>query len=181
MSAGAGTSPFTQIGQIARSHGLKGELRVLFDTDNVQPIQQLQMVYLRNARGDFFPCRITHLRVEGKGNQQSFFVQFETIADRNSADSLKGKAIYLETVHANGLNLWEEESALTYDDFEIINEHHKHIGLVTDEMDNGAQLVLSVATTSGTLLIPVVEQFVEEIDEENAVIRCKNLDLLEGN
>ena len=52
--------------------------------------------------------------------------------------------------------------------------------MVIDEIDNGAQLVIVVATTSGTLMIPVVDQFVEEIDEVKSQILCKNLDLLEG-
>jgi len=65
-------------------------------------------------------------------------------------------------------------------DFEVIDGQNQHKGLVIDELDNGAQLVIVVATTSGSLMIPLVDQFVESIDESESIIRCKNLDLLEG-
>ena len=176
----AGTSPFTQIGEIARSHGLKGELKVLLETDNPEVAQTLNLVYLRNERGDFYPCRITSLRTEGKGNRISFFVQFDHIADRNSAEALRGKPLFIEHDKAEAF-FPEDEEEESFLDFEIRNEHDQHVGLVTDEIDNGAQLVLVIATTKGSLLVPMVDQFVSDIDEEAGVIRCCNLDLLEAD
>ena len=77
--------------------------------------------------------------------------------------------------------LFEDEMEnLNYIDFEVVDEKNHHKGLVIDELDNGAQLVIVVATTSGTLMIPVVDQFVDAIEEATSTIRCKNLDLLEG-
>lgn len=177
--AGAGTSPFTLIGHISRSHGLKGELKVDFETNSPDLVRELEMVYLQNSRGDYFPCRVKQIRTEGKENRLSFFVQFEHIADRNTAEALRGKGIFIEADKA-GSFLEEEAEEATYLDFEVIDEQNQHKGLVIDELDNGAQLVIVVATTSGSLMIPLVDQFVESIDESESIIRCKNLDLLEG-
>lgn len=180
MIEGANTlSPFVQIGHIARSQGLKGELKVLFEPDSSNAIQELSVVYLRNDRGDFYPCRIANLRVEGKGNKISFFVQFETIADRTSADALKNKAVYVETEIAD--RLFSEQ--LVDDDFidyEVLNYQNESVGLVVDFLDSGAQVVITVATTSGSLLIPLVDEFVTEVDHAAKRIHCKNLDILEG-
>ena len=180
MNRDAGTSPFTQIGTIARSHGLKGELKVTLETESPEVAQSLNMVYLRNERGDFYPCRIASLRTEGKGNRISFFVQFDHIADRNSAEALKGRALFIDTNKADAF-FPEDEEEESFLDFEVTDENDNHVGLVTDEMDNGAQLVLVIATTKGSLLVPVVDQFVTEINEEEQVIRCCNLDLLEAD
>lgn len=38
MKQGANTSPFTQIGHIARSQGLKGELKVLFEAGDTEAL-----------------------------------------------------------------------------------------------------------------------------------------------
>ena len=176
----AGPSPFTQIGRVARTHGIKGELKVSLETESPETARQLTLVYLQNDRGDYYPCRIASLRTEGKGNRISFFVQFEHIADRNSAESLKGKGLFIESDKAESFFPEEEEDA-GFLDFEVIDEHETHIGLVIDELDTGAQVVLSIATTKGTLMVPVVEQFVESIDEDEQLIRCCNLHLLEGD
>ena len=179
MTQDANTSPFVQIGHIVRSQGLKGELKVLFDSESPENIEQLSMVYLRNDRGDFYPCRIASLRVEGKGNKISFFVQFDHIADRTSAEALKNRALFVEQKVASALfNESDEEDTLL--DYEVLNDQNESIGLVIDFMDSGAQIVLTVATTSGSLLIPLVDEFVVKVNHETKVIRCHNLEILEG-
>ncbi len=179
MAALTSKAPFTEIGTIARSHGLKGELKIQFDSNSPEVVQQLEMVYLQNSRGDYFPCRIKQLRTEGKGDRISFFVHFEHIADRNAAEALRGKLLFIETDKADAF-FEEEIEEDSFNDFEVVDENNQHKGLVIDEIDNGAQLVLVVATTSGSLMIPMVDQFIEEVDEAELRIRCKNLDLLEG-
>lgn len=178
MIQGANTTPFTQIGHIVRSQGLKGELKVLFETESTETIEKISVVYLRNDRGDFYPCRIASLRVEGKGNKISFFVQFDNIADRSSAEALKNRAVFVEAEIAQHLfsEIPEEETLI---DYEVLNEQHKSIGLVIDFMDSGAQVVITVATTSGSLLIPVVGEFVTEVDHNAKTILCQNLNILE--
>lgn len=179
MAANARTAPFTEVGRIARSHGLKGELKIQFETNSSEIVQNLEMVYLQNSRGDYFPCRIRDIRTEGKEDRISFFVHFEHIADRNAAEALRGKPVFIETDKA-GAFFQEVAEEANYLDFEVVNEDDQHKGLVIDELDNGAQLVIVVATTSGTLMIPMVDQFVVEVIEAESLIRCKNLDLLEG-
>lgn len=177
--ASANTSPFVQVGSIARSHGLKGELKILFDIGNPDQIKQIELVYLQNSRGDFFPCRIKNLRLDDKESRLTFFVHFENIADRSAAESVRGKRVFVENDKA--LLLSDETNVEeTFIDFEVVDEKNQHKGLVIDELDNGAQLVIVVATTSGSLMIPLVDQFVDAIDESESVVRCKNLDLLEG-
>ena len=179
MIGDANISPFVQIGQIARSQGLNGELKVLFESGLIESIEQLNMVYVRTDRGDFYPCRIANLRVEGKGNKISFFVHFEHIADRTAAESLKNKALFLDRETAN--LLFNDEANITdLIDYEVLNEQQKSVGLVVDYMDSGAQIVLTIATTSGSLLVPFVDEFVVEVNDETKTIYCKNLSILEG-
>lgn len=180
MIRDAGTIPFTKIGHINRSHGLKGEVKVSLETDHPEIAQQLEVVYLQNDRGDYIPRRIASIRSEAKGHRISFFVQFEHIADRTAAEALKGKGIFIEQEKAEAF-FEDEEAPLEILDFEVIDEQGNHIGLVNDQLHNGAQEVLSIATTKGTMLVPVVEQFVKSIDAQNQQIRCCNLHLLEAD
>lgn len=179
MPQDASRTPFTQIGIIARSHGLKGEVKALFETGKTELIKQLEMVYLRTERGDFFPVRVKTIRTEEKANALSFFVQFEHIADRTSAEALKNHGIFLETQKALAY-LKEAASDDPLMDYEIIDEQNQSIGRVIEVMDNSVHLILIIATTRGKLLIPFVDEFVVNVDDENESVTCKNLDLLEG-
>ncbi|MBO6522992.1 MAG: 16S rRNA processing protein RimM [Balneolaceae bacterium] len=178
MTQDANTSSFIQVGHIVRSQGLKGELKVIFETESPENVEQLSLVYLRNDRGDFYPCRIVNLRVEGKGNKISFFVQFDHIADRTSAEALRNRALFVDQEVA-GQFFSDKPEDDTLLDYEVLNDRNQHVGLIIDLMDSGAQTVLTVATTSGSLLIPLVDEFVVEVNHEAQTIQCQNLEILE--
>lgn len=176
MNQDANTSPFVQIGHIIKSQGLKGELKVHFDSIDPDLMEQVSMVYLRNDRGDFYPSRLSGIRIEEKGNKHSFFVQFEQIADRSSADAMKNKAFFLERKEAEQL-LTEEAEELPFIDFEVMFEDSA-IGYVDEVIDNGVQQLLSIASSKGALLVPVVDEYVVSIEHESKTIYCQNLDRL---
>jgi len=177
MNQDANTPGFVQVGHVERSHGLEGEVKVFFNVDDPQKVETLKLVYLRNERGDFYPARIIEMRVEGKRNKISFFVQFDHIADRTGAEALKGKSVFLETEDAEPFVSAEEESENSLIDHEVYDDEES-IGLVVDVMNNPAHPILVVATTSGSRLIPYIDHFVKETRDGN--IYCQNLDELEG-
>lgn len=178
MNRDANTPDFVQVGHIVRSHGLEGELNVFFDVSDPAEVDDLKLVYLRNERGDFYPARITNLRVEGKRNQLSFFVQFDHIADRTAAEALKNHGIFLEAEHASPFIDAEDTGQDSLIDHEVFDDDDKSIGLVVDVMENPAHPILVVATTSGSRLIPYIDHFVKNTKDGN--IWCQNLDELEG-
>ncbi len=177
MNQDANTPGFVQVGHVERSHGLEGEVKVFFDVDDPQKVEELKLVYLRNDRGDFYPARIMDFRVEGKRNKISFFVQFDQIADRTGAEALKSKGIFLETDEAEPFIHAEVETDDSLVDHEVY-DGDESIGLVVDVMNNPAHPILVVATTSGSRLIPYIDHFIQDRREGN--IYCQNLDELEG-
>lgn len=170
-------TPFVQIGQVVRSQGLNGELKVFFENPALSAVEELEMLYLRNDRGDFFPARIKQTRVEGKGNKLSFFVQFEHIADRTSAEALKNRALFLEKEKASGFLVSEEIDSFI--DFDVYDEAGEHIGIITDELECPAQITLVIASPlHGNLLVPYVDQYVLRVEKDDERVICQNLDLL---
>ncbi|MEO1021272.1 MAG: ribosome maturation factor RimM [Bacteroidota bacterium] len=169
--------PFIQIGVISKAQGLKGEVKVLLSDEFPLDIEALDLVYIRNQRGDLQPQRIQHLRVEEKANQQSFFVQFDGIADRASAEQLRNKTLFIDESQIEQV-LVEEEEVVDVIDFNVMDNHNEEIGYVYDIMENPAHPILEVATTKGSLLIPFVDEFVVQVDTERQIIRCKNLNQL---
>jgi 16S rRNA processing protein RimM len=177
MNQDANTPGFVQVGHVEHSHGLEGEVKVFFDVDDPQKVEDLKLVYLRNDRGDFYPARIMDFRVEGKRNKISFFVQFDHIADRTGAEALKSKGIFLETEEAEPFIYAEVETDDSLVDHEVY-DGDESIGLVVEVMNNPAHPILVVATTSGSRLIPYIDHFIENRRDGN--IYCQNLDELEG-
>lgn len=178
MNRDAITPGFTQVGYVEEAHGLDGYLKVFFDVDDPAKAEDLSLVYVRNDRGDFIPARIVDFWVEEKRNQFSFFVQFDHIADRTSAEALKGKGIFLEVDEADSFAEPEAETDDSLIDHEVLDDNDESIGLVIDVMENPAHPILVVATTSGSRLIPYIEHFVRDTRDGN--IYCQNLDELEG-
>lgn len=173
MNQDANTSPFTLIGRIDRSHGLFGEVKILLEFNDLSIFDELNLVYLQNERGDYFPVRIIKTRIEEKRNEISFFVQFEHIADRTAADRLKNSGVFLETDTANDL-IFEEEFIPSLLHFDVYNKNDEHVGTVMEVLESTAQTVLSISSNKGTLLIPLVEYYVVEINEEEEFIICQN-------
>tara|TARA_R110002124_G_scaffold287339_1_gene473408 strand:- start:7046 stop:7588 length:543 start_codon:yes stop_codon:yes gene_type:complete len=179
MNQDANIQPFTLIGRVDRSHGLHGEVKIIFEFDNLENLKEIAVVYLRNDRGDYFPARISEIRTEEKRNEISFFVQFEHIADRSAAEGLKNSGVYLETDLAEKLIPKKEEASGVLH-FDVYDTEGEHVGVVMNIIANAMQSILNVSTSSGTLLIPHVPQYVVEENFEEESIICQNLEELGG-
>jgi 16S rRNA processing protein RimM len=179
MNQDANIQPFTLIGRVDRSHGLHGEVKIIFEFDDPEILQDITVVYLRNERGDYFPARISEIRTEEKGNVISFFVQFEHIADRSAAEGLKNSGVYLETDTAQSL-IPDEDEVTNLLHFDVYDTDGEHIGVVMDVIDNSMQSILNVSSSSGSLLIPYVDHFIVEENQEEESIICQNLEDLGG-
>ena len=179
MNQEANIQPFTLIGRVDRTHGLQGELKIIFEFDDLDFLNEITVVYLRNERGDYFPARISEIRTEEKRNEISFFVQFEHIADRSAAEGLKNSGVYLETDLAENLIPKEEETSGVLH-FDVYDTDGEHVGVVMNIIDNAMQSILNVSTSSGTILVPHVPQYVVEENFEEESIICQNLEELGG-
>lgn len=179
MKKGAGTPPFTQIGFIAQSHGLKGGLRIVFEDSFVHTAENLELVYLRSERGDYFPARIAEIQRQEKGNNFLFFVHFDHIADKTAADSLRNRAVYLRTEEAEMLSEESGDDVQSVVHFDVYDHKNEYYGVITDVLEHPAQDVLVIAGKNGEVLVPAVDFYVLRIDEEQEAVFCQNLNLLE--
>lgn len=168
---------YRMIGQIARSHGVTGEVLIISDLHAPQLFDHLDLVHLKNTRGDLIPARIESVRVQQKNNRLSFFVKFEHVSDRNKAESLKGFPIYALRKKVEAILGVDETN--DYTDFEITDEEHTSIGIITGVIENPAHPILEVITDNQKqLLIPFVDEYILSVDDDDKIIRCQNLEQL---
>lgn len=169
---------YKKIGYISRSHGVQGDVLIIPDIYAPTLFDVLDLVHIENARGELVPARIESVRVQEKNNRLSFFVKFEHVTDRTQAEDLKNFVVFADSEIVESLLDSDETVNLT--SFDVWADGN-HIGSVNGMMDTAAHPILQVVTQEqDQLLIPVVDEYVTDIDEEKQKIQCKNLDQLRG-
>lgn len=168
---------FVEIGRIGRPRGLDGIVRFMPNQNfNDDLFDRADLFYMKNERSDLIPSRIESVHVETKRNHQSFFVKFDMIANRTDAEEAQNKAVFIKT------DIFDEiaepaDDADSYMGY-TIEYDGEEFGEVLDVMMNPAHPILEVKHGAGTILIPMVEEYVEETDPDNRIIFCINLDQL---
>lgn len=170
---------YQQIGYIARSHGVQGEVLIIPEMYAPTLFDTLDLVRIENTRGDLIPARIESVRVQEKNNRLSFFVKFEHVTDRTQAEQLKQHAVFTDRKKVEPL-IDRKESPLDIRSFTVRNKD-QHIGTVESIIDNPAHPILEIATDDNEkLLVPYVDEYVMAVDEKNQQIQCQNLEQLKG-
>jgi len=167
---------FIEIGRIGRPRGLDGVVRFMpNDIFTADLFNHVTLLYMRNKRSDLVPARIEQVYTESKRNQQMFFVKFDMIANRSDADEAMNRVLFVEKEFAKGLAEVTDDSVSLLG-YTVFTEDEE-FGQVLDVLQNPAHPILEVKHGNETLLIPMVDEFVESIDPDKGIVFCKNLDL----
>ena len=157
-----------KLGQIVNAVGLKGESKVYPYTDYKERFEELESLFIEDA-----PARIERVRYQGN----LAIVKFEGVNDRNAAEALKGKYLYIDREHAREL---EEDEYFVPDlvGLKVCSTEGEVYGILKDVIQNTAQDVYEVEKPGGgTFMIPAVKQFVKKVDIPGGVI---TVELIEG-
>ena len=154
------------VGRISRAHGVRGEVAVQVRTDDVESRFAAGSVLLTDpaAAG---PLTVTATR----WHQDRLLVSFAEIADRASAEQVRGIELLVEV-----------DPAARPEDAEEFYDHHlvglravtvsgDEIGPVREVLHLPAQDVLAVAGADGEVLIPFVTEIVPEVDLDAGLVR----------
>jgi len=168
---------FVEIGRIGKPRGLEGVVRFVPNEHFIDSLfDRHKLYYIKNNRSDLIPARIENVYVESKRKQQSFFVKLDMITSRSDAESAMNRALFIEKKILDDLSepVQKDDALFGYS----VHFDGGEFGEVLDVMHNPAHAILEIKHGIGTLLIPLVDEYVENIDHENAIIYCKNLDQL---
>lgn len=144
----------TQIGYFSKTHGVKGQLILKVERDFF--VEELKALFVESATGKA-PFFITEVKETNTG----LVIGLEEITAVEKARSLLGKAVFIDS---SLIDVQEEE--FDWIGYELIDKQHGAIGTIGAVSDNGQQVLLSVQYKGKEVLLPLVEDFVEKIDEE---------------
>lgn len=161
-----------QVGVIASTHGVRGEVKVFPTTDDVKRFRRLKEVLLDTGKEQL------SLEIEGvKFFKQFAILKFKGIDNINDIEKYKGKSLFV--TRENAVKLKKDEYFIAdLIGLKILDEDGNDIGVLNDVMETGANDVYVIAMHDGReLLLPAIKQCVLQVDTENGFVK---IHILEG-
>lgn len=149
------------VGYFSKPHGYKGHLILKIEKDF--DIDKANALFVETATGKA-PYFISEIKDANNG----LIVALEEIDSAEKAKPLIGKKIYAESKY-----LFKDEQGIEWMDYEVIDAALGSLGKVQGVSDNGQQLLLSLSYKGKEVILPLVEDFIEKVDEGNKVLHFK--------
>jgi 16S rRNA processing protein RimM len=165
------------VGWISDAHGLKGELYVRLYADQSDWLNELDSFYLLSQKTPA-PENINEFKVKvKKPHKKGLIIGTPQIQDRTAAENMIGHWFYI----SEEILISEDDSSEFYlkeiMGFEVRDQQLGVVGKVHGFSSNGEQDLLVLKHNGKEVLIPLIEEFVIEIDFDRGLIE---MDLPEG-
>lgn len=154
-----------QVGAIANTHGLRGEVKVYPTTDDPARYRELEEVIADTGKQQM-TLELERVRFF----KQMVIVKFKGIDDINDAEKYKGAKLYV--TRENALDLGEDEYFVAdLVGLRAETEEGEELGTLKDILQTGANDVYVIRQGNGKdLLVPAIRDCVKKIDTENGRI-----------
>jgi len=161
-----------QVGVIASTHGVRGEVKVFPTTDDAKRFKRLKEVILDTGKE-----RIT-LEIEGvKFFKQFVILKFKGIDNIDDVQKYRQKSIYV--TRQNAVRLGRDEYFIAdLMGLRVVDEEGQELGVLKEVMETGANDVYVIEMTDGReLLLPAIKQCVLQVSVEEGFVKVH---ILEG-
>ncbi|MGG1514672.1 ribosome maturation factor RimM [Paenibacillus oryzisoli] len=167
------TESLKTVGKIVNSHGIRGELKVVPETDFPERFDKGSELIIVDAKNVQTPVTVKTSRL----HKNVFIVQFEQFSNINDVEKFKGALLKIEGKHQQPL----EEGEYYYHEIigcKVVTEEGRELGEISEILTPGANDVWVVSLGKGKeLLLPVIDDVVLDVDVPNKTIR---IHLMEG-
>jgi 16S rRNA processing protein RimM len=163
--------PFVRIGRVNRTHGLKGEV-------SVTPFTEAPLYALEGIELWFVPpssvVRSAILESVRQG-PKGMLLTLRGISGIDLASAFIGREVLVRAEDVP--DGWEDDvdADESFDGFTVHDEEHGLLGEIVETIITGANDVWIVEGPLGQVLLPVIDDVVLEIDEENRTVKVELL------
>ena len=156
------------LGTIKKSHGLKGDILVTINNENIKFTNDLKVMWLGEDPNHISSWEIENIKI----SDEKVFLKLRNVETPEEANFLKGLNVYVEAKMVEELSIFD---TIGYDLLDDISE--EFIGKISD-IEKSAMQELIVFNHKGKIkMIPVVEEFVKFIDWDEKKVY---VELIEG-
>lgn len=161
-----------QVGVIASTHGVRGEVKVFPTTDDVRRFKKLKEVILDTGKEN----RILEIE-QVKFFKQFAILKFKGIDTLEEVEKYRRKSLYV--TRENAVRLSRDEYFIAdLIGIQVLDETGEELGELEDVIETGANDVYQIKMNDGRqLLLPAIRQCVLEVDVEAGFMR---IHILEG-
>lgn len=152
------------LGHVVKAVGLKGECSILLDVDEPARYKKLESVFVEINK-QLVPFFIESLSIR----QNNFAaVKFRNIQTQAQAEQLTGCSLFLPLSQLPPL----DETSFYFHELEgyrIVDENKGDIGLVTEVVDYGTNVVALTQLHQREIIVPLQKIFFRRIDRSNRI------------
>ncbi len=164
-----------RVGKIVNTHGIRGEVRVISNTDFAEERYAVGARLMVQTEGQ---QEVQVVVANHRKHKQFDLLQFEGYPTINDVEWLKGCTLFVSAADLHEL----EEHEYYYHEIigcTVVTEQNEALGKVKEILATGANDVWVVQRSNGEkdLLLPYIEDVIKEIDISKKTIR---IHLLEG-
>ncbi len=152
---------FVQIGQLKKHYGLNGALKSFIEDRFWEDLLNTEVVFVE-IKGQKIPYFIEEIK-EGT----DILLKFEEVEDREAAAKLSGKPLFIRVS-----DLSDQNAALSFEDrlpglvgFIIFTETGEEVGPISELIEMPMQMLALVEKNGEEVMIPLVEEFIGDILE----------------
>ena len=153
------------LGKVAKKYSFKGEVLVYLDTDEPELYTELESMFVE-INGHLVPFFIERSSLH---REKFLRTQFEDMDSEEIADTIVGKDVYLPLTMLPKL----EGNKFYYHEvvgFDAIDRRLGNFGTILRISDNGVQALFEVQKDDAVILIPLIDEFIKEVNRENKSI-----------
>ena len=166
------------IGVAGKPHGINGEINILIDNDKDVELCDLSCIVME-MDGIFVPFFIDTTRARGV---DSFLVKIDGVDNELKAKEFTGKKVYALRREWDDMDSLDPDAdgyyASDFIGFKTFDPDNNELGVIEGIEDSTDNVLFIISRPDGkTLYVPVVDEFITDIDIDNRKIE---LDLPEG-
>lgn len=153
-----------RVGRLTRTHGVRGDLKMHPDTDDVRHLDTVETLYVGADAASARPFAVEALRAMPTKQGTTVLVRFAGIATPEAAEGLRGQGVYAD---ASVLPPLSDDEYFLHDLVGLAAEDTagRPLGRVVDVVEMPAHPVLVVETAAGVpVMVPAVPAFLADLD-----------------
>ena len=161
------SNELTAIGILIKPHGIKGEITMRIDCDI--DVESLQCIVL-NMDGIYVPFFINSLRPR---SSESVLITVSGIDTETKAQELCGKDVFALKADLQHLFTEDDSDGFYLSDlvgFSLKTDDNHILGVIEDYDDSTENWLLIVKNAQSTIYIPIVEEFIVDIDYNQRIL-----------
>jgi len=156
------------LGSLLKTSGIKGEIVLKFNNDCPEGIQKLESIFI-DVDNKLVPFFIEHIRIK---SNNTAVVKLEGLNDELKVFEFIGSEFYISYQHVDLLQI-DNEEYIDVVGYQVHDQTDKLIGEVVEFLEIPKNPLLNVKTKKGEVLIPVKDELIIDILDDEKIIKLE--------